>query len=177
LDEREGIGQTHLLMLGEHDKQKIEGRKGRGVGKGGTVEGNTFLIVSEEIGRYGGSVAPALTWSCVCFDTLHIAPTLATFCAGERVCSFGATLHSNGEGGCGRVWDGVGVGGMCRLLECMLGELPSAGGTGVQGFGVENAAIRGVFFCADSNLVTGCLGRILIRFVKSRADQIEHRSQ
>ena len=51
MDEREGIGQTHLLMLGEHDKQKIEGRKGRGVGKGGTVEGNTFLFVSEEIGR------------------------------------------------------------------------------------------------------------------------------
>ena len=29
-------------------------------------------------------------------------------------------------------------GGMCRLLERMLGELPSAGGTGVQGSGVEN---------------------------------------
>ena len=131
-------------MLGEHDKQKIEGRKGRGVGKGGTVEGNTFLFVSEEIGRYGGSVAPALTWSCVCFDTLHIAPTLATFCAGERVCSFGATLHSNGEGGCGRVvgWCGCwGGGGMCRLLECMLGELPSAGGTGVQWCGLENGGV------------------------------------
>jgi hypothetical protein len=33
---------------------------------------------------------------------------------------------------------GKGGGGMCRLLERMLGELPSAGGTGVQGGGVEN---------------------------------------
>ena len=33
---------------------------------------------------------------------------------------------------------GKGGGGMCRLLERMLGELPSAGGTGVQGSGVEN---------------------------------------
>ena len=39
-------------------------------------------------------------------------------------------------GWCG-CWE-RGGGGMCRLLERMLGELPSAGGTGVQGSGVEN---------------------------------------
>ena len=42
-------------------------------------------------------------------------------------------------GVCGMVW--VLGGGMCRLLECMLGELPSAGGTGVQGCGLENGGV------------------------------------
>jgi hypothetical protein len=46
------------------------------------------------------------------------------------------------------VWGGGGGGGgggaMCRLLECMLGELPSAGGTGVQGCGLENGGVLAI---------------------------------